>query len=274
MSSAPLPATQERVDRLEASIDRFVANADLQFSRLYESQLRTQAQLRELKDEMLEFKNEMGQFKEEMLEFKIEMGQFKDEMAAFKDEMAEFKDEMAEFKDEMAEFKDEMGGFKDEMQCFKAESVAERREMNRKWGDLANKLGSMVEDLVYPSLPRILRETLGREFDSIQARVRLRLPDGRVREFDAYAIASDLAAVNSTKATLRSADVDHMIDEIAAFREFLPERARLPVVGILATLAVNDSVLNYAERLGFLVLAVGDQVMEVKNRPGFEPRRW
>ncbi len=267
MSSAPLPATQERVDRLEASIDRFVANADLQFSRLYESQLRTQAQLRELKDEMAAFKDEMAAFKDEM-------GAFKDEMGAFKDEMGAFKDEMGAFKDEMGQFKDEMGEFKDEMQCFKAESAAERREMNRKWGDLANKLGSMVEDLVYPSLPRVLRETLGREFDSIQARVRLRLPDGRVREFDAYAIASDLAAVNSTKATLRSADVDHMIDEIAAFREFLPERARLPVVGILATLAVNDSVLNYAERLGFLVLAVGDQVMEVKNRSGFEPKRW
>jgi len=29
--SAPLLATQERVDRLEASIDRFVANADLRW---------------------------------------------------------------------------------------------------------------------------------------------------------------------------------------------------------------------------------------------------
>jgi len=46
------------------------------------------------------------------------------------------------------------------------------------------------------------------------------------------------------------------------------------VVGILATLAVDESVLNYAEKLGFLVLAVGDELMEVKNRPGFEPKRW
>ena len=209
--STPLPATAERVDRLEASIDRFVASVGIEFNKLYKSQQRTEAEMRE---------------------------------------------------------------FKDEMRRFKAESIADRREMNRKWGDLANKLGTMVEDLVYPSLPRILRETLGREFDSIQARVRLRLPDGRLREFDAFAIASDVAALNRTKATLRSADVDRLIDEIAAFREFLPERAHLPVVGILATLAVDDSVLNYAERLGFLVLAVGDQVMEVKNRPGFEPKRW
>jgi hypothetical protein len=28
------------------------------------------------------------------------------------------------------------------------------------------------------------------------------------------------------------------------------------------------------ERGGFLVLAVGDELMEIKNRPGFEPKRW
>ena len=35
-----------------------------------------------------------------------------------------------------------------------------------------------------------------------------------------------------------------------------------------------EGVLNYAEKVGFLVLAVGDEVMAMKNRPGFEPRRW
>jgi hypothetical protein len=62
--------------------------------------------------------------------------------------------------------------------------------------------------------------------------------------------------------------------EIATFREYFPEYRDLPLIGILATLAVEDSVLSYAEKQGFLVLAVGDQVMEVKNRPGFEPKRW
>jgi len=161
-----------------------------------------------------------------------------------------------------------------EMRAYKEENRAERREMNRKWGDLANKLGTMVEDLVYPSLPRVLQETFGQDFDSIFARVRVRQPDGWMKEFDAYAICEDLAALNSTKATLRSADVDRLVDDIAAFRKLLPAHAHLPVVGILATLSVDESVLNYAERMGFLVLAVGDQVMEVKNRPGFVPKRW
>ena len=161
-----------------------------------------------------------------------------------------------------------------EMRDYKEEYRAERREMNRQWGELANKLGTMVEDLVYPSLRRVLFETFGQDFDSIFARIWHRLPDGRSKEFDAYAISADLAVVNSTKATLRSTDVDRMVDEIAAFREFVPAQAHLPVVGILATLSMHESVLNYAERMGFLVLAVGDQVMEVKNRPGFVPKRW
>jgi len=48
----------------------------------------------------------------------------------------------------------------------------------------------------------------------------------------------------------------------------------LPLVGILASLAVDESVLGYAEKLGFLVLAVDDKLMEIKNRPDFEPKRW
>jgi hypothetical protein len=254
------PVTHERVDRLEDSIDRFVTNVGIEFNKLYNSQMRTEAELRAFKEEMREFKDEMREFKDEMREFK-------DEMSDFKDEMSDFKDEMSEFKEEMSEFKDEMRGFKDETQ-------RDRREMNRKWGDLANKLGTMVEDLVYPSLPRIIREQLGQEADRIWARLKQRAPDGWLKEFDAVATAPDLVVLNSTKATLRSADVDAFVGEIDVFRALFPEYAERPLVGVLASLSVDDSVLAYAEKQGFLVLAVGDEVMEVKNRSGFEPKRW
>jgi hypothetical protein len=72
----------------------------------------------------------------------------------------------------------------------------------------------------------------------------------------------------------RGADADRVVEDIAAFRDFFPEYGQLPLVGILASLAVDDSVLNYPEKQGFLVLAVGDELMAIKNRPGFEPRRW
>ena len=64
---------------------------------------------------------------------------------------------------------------------------------------------------------------------------------------------ADLIGLNSTKATLRPEDVTGFVVDIAAFREGFPEYQRLPVVGILATLAVTETVLDYAEQTGLLV---------------------
>ena len=208
----------ERVDRLDEAIQDFVTTVGIEFNKLYNSQMRTEA-----------------------------------EMRAFKDEMAAFKDEMAGFKDEARQ---------------------QHREMNRQWGELANKLGTLVEDLVSPSLPRIIESRLQETVLDLMPRRRRRLADGRVREFDAIAVTARLVCLNSTKATLRSADVDRFVEDIAVFRAFFPEYQHLPLVGILASLAVDVDVLAHAERTGFIVLAVGDELMEVKNRPDFEPRRW
>jgi len=206
-----MTAVVERVDRLEEVLEDFVTNVGIEFNKLYNSQMRTEAELR-----------------------------------AFKDEMRAFKDEMR----------------------------VQNREMNRKWGDMSNKLGTMVEDLVAPSLQRIIEESLQTPVIEQIIRRKRRLPDGRVKEFDAIALTADLVCLNSTKATLRSADVDHFIEDIAAFRAFFPEYDDRALIGILASLDVDASVLAYAETKGFLVIAIGDQLMEVKNRPGFEPRRW
>ncbi len=214
-----------RVDRLEEVLQEFITNVGIEFTRLYNSQLRTEAELRV-------------------------------------------------FKEENRLFREDTQAFKDEMRAFKEEGREQNREMNRRWGELANKMGTMVEDLVSPSLPRIIKELLDREVIDLMTRWKRKLADGRVREYDAVAITVDLICLNSTKSTLRSADVDRFVEEIGIFREFFPEYRDKPVVGILASLAVEESVLNYAEKQGFVVLAAGAQVMEVKNRPGFVPKRW
>ncbi|MBZ4193758.1 MAG: hypothetical protein LAE24_05545 [Candidatus Contendobacter sp.] len=210
---------EERVDRLEEMVHEFVLNVGIEFNKVYNSQMRTEAELR-----------------------------------AFKDEMKEFKDEMKAFKDEMRQA---------------------NREMNRRWGELANKMGTLVEDLVAPSLPRVVQKILSQEVADLSVRRKRRLPDGRTWEFDGIVVtAGGQVGLNSTKSTLRSADVDHFTKEVVAFREFFPEYVDYPVVGILSSLAVEESVLNYAERCGLVVLGVGDQVMEIKNRPGFSPKFW
>jgi len=52
------------------------------------------------------------------------------------------------------------------------------------------------------------------------------------------------------------------------FQAFFPEHDTPPLVGILASLSVEKSVPAYAEKQGFPVLAVGDELMKIRNRLG------
>jgi hypothetical protein len=195
-------------------------------------------------------------------------------MEDFKNEMRVFKDEMGVFKDEMGAFKDEMGAFKDEMRVFKDEMQNEVKRSNKQWGEMARKMGTMVEDLVYPSLERIIQEMFGMETDELKIRIKRKLKDGQRREFDAIALAGEYVFLNSTKSTLKNSYVNDFVEEIKIFRIFFPEYAERKLIGILATLFINESVLKYAEKKGFLVLGVGEELMEVKNRKGFKPKEW
>jgi len=189
-------------------------------------------------------------------------------------EMKEFKDEMKEFKDEMREFKDEMREFKDEMSGFKKESEAQARRMNEKWGELANKMGTFVEDLVYPSLAGIIRQKFSLEAEMLGIRIKKRFPGGANYEADAIALAGEYVFLNSTRSSLDNRAVNDFIKEIPRFREFFPEYADRKLIGILASLYIDESVIKYAERKGFLVLGVGIELMEIKNTPGFTPKEW
>ena len=42
----------------------------------------------------------------------------------------------------------------------------------------------------------------------------------------------------------------------------------------MASLYIDQLVMTYAERNGFLVLGVGMEIMEIKNLPDFEPKVW
>lgn len=52
---------------------------------------------------------------------------------------------------EMRIFKDEMSEFKNEMLEYKDWSKASITNMNARWGNLAHKMGILVEDIFYPS---------------------------------------------------------------------------------------------------------------------------
>jgi predicted RNase H-like nuclease (RuvC/YqgF family) len=235
-----------------------------------------ESRVRSLEEMMADLIATTAQTSIEMREFKEEMKEFKDEMRGFKDGVESFKDEMIGFKDGIESFKDEMSGFKDGIESFKDEMRREHRQLNKQLGEIANKQGRMTEDLVAPSICRILQEVVDCPASygcGLVVRIRRVHPydRSRTKEFDAIAECGDYVLVNETKSKLAPADIGELMDTIRDVKEYFPEYKNRKFIGSLATLYVDDSLVKHASRKGIIVLAVGDELMDVMNEPGFRP---
>ncbi|RJP27678.1 MAG: hypothetical protein C4527_12645 [Candidatus Omnitrophota bacterium] len=197
--------------------------------------------------------------------------QLSKEMKDFKDEMKDFKDEMKDFKDEMKDFKDDTKDFKDDTKAYKEENARINREMNRQWGELAHKMGTMAEDIVAPNLPRIARELFGLEEPQFFAVRVKRKQDSRNREFDVIAAYDDYVLVNETKSSLNDKDVNLFVEALLEFRVFFPEYQSCKIIGIIASLYVEQSLIRYCSAKGILVMAMGDSTMDILNKGAEQP---
>lgn len=173
----------------------------------------------------------------------------------------------------------EMREFKDEMREFKIETRNDRREMNRRWGDLAASLGILIEDIVAPSVPCVLREVFGCPPEAIEfsgVRVRRKHPtfSDRNREFDTIVVGCGIFVTVESKSKPTVTDVNDFVDRLSEVKEYFPDYGArgFRFMGALASLYIDPSLVNYAERRGLIVLGTGDDLMTVLNSPGFVPR--
>ena len=196
-----------------------------------------------------------------------EMSEFKNEMSEFKNEMSDFKEEMSQFKDEMSEFKNEMRDFKDEMSEFKNEAKAERVAMNRRWGDLANKLGTLVEDIILPGFPGILKRYFDAEPFITMPSVQRQHPNdkSRMREFDIVAVDATRVFVNETKSKPTIAAAERFVESHREVLEFFPEYADRQVVPFFSALFLPSLIVDFLSQNGCYALALGDEHLEMLN---------
>ena len=134
-------AVEERVDSLETILARFMAHTDESISRTNESVARTEESIARLE--------------------RIVEGQAQ-EAARHREEAARDREEAARAREIVARDRE-----RDREEATRAREIAvrdrerdreeaarERREMNKRWGELANKMGTVVEDIVAPSIRR------------------------------------------------------------------------------------------------------------------------
>ncbi len=155
------------------------------------------------------------------------------------------------------------------------QDVAEMRlwrlQSQKRWGEIANKLGTFVEDIVAPNVPEAAQQILGGEgpLEVLLAAGRLRVSHprdrSRMREFD-YLYASTRGwIVVESKHDPKLKDVDAFRELLAEAKEYFPQYAALPLYPIFAALSVPDHVVQYCTRHQIYAMGLGPETMQLLN---------
>ncbi|MEJ7620042.1 MAG: hypothetical protein WKI46_04400, partial [Aquificaceae bacterium] len=86
----------------------------------------------------------------------------------------------------------------------KKETDRQIKENNKRWGELANKLGTIVEDIIYPAFRPVIRKYFGCEPEKTYMRLEYSNRErGIYEEFDAVAVCEDKVFLLEVKSTPR-----------------------------------------------------------------------
>jgi hypothetical protein len=176
--------------------------------------------------------------------------------------------EMRAYREDTQLFKDEMREFKDEMRAFKDEQARGFAAMNRKWGELANKMGTVVEDIVAPNIPTIAARYFGCETLEIFAVRYRRMQPGKpdvVREFDVIAVADDKFLVNETKSTPRSDYLERFVETMPEVFDYFPEHADKTLIPVFSSLSIPAEAVAYLTKHGVYAMAMTGDTMDLLN---------
>ena len=170
--------------------------------------------------------------------------------------------------DEMRTFQQEMRIFQQEMRAFKEEMRTYTKEMNKKWGELANSLGRLSEDIVAPGIPYAIKRCFGLDVTEISVRRRKKI-EGKIREYDVIAVASDYVFVVDVKSTYRVKDFEIFEDTLKDLFDFFPEYSRYKVVPVVASMYLNEDVVEAATKRRWLALQLSGDYLDFVNKEVF-----
>jgi gas vesicle protein len=141
-----------------------------------------------------------------------------------------------------------------------------KRQWNKQWGELSNKLGTIVEDIIFPASRPVIESVFGVKVQQIATRVFRQ--QGNVRaEFDVVAVSERQVFLIEVKSTPR---FDYLTDfvesRISVFRQLFPEYASLDLVPIFASLSIPEDVVRAATNRCVFVMAYREwEYMDILN---------
>jgi hypothetical protein len=236
-----MPVLEERIEKTE---DKMVMLQDLMDKLAYQT-LRTSNAVENLSKEMREFKDESEKDRKTLHQ-----------------EMKDFKEEMREFKDESERDRKK---FDEDMRKFKEEAREEDRKMNKKWGEISNKMGTIVEDIIAPAVRPAVNKYFNCDPYDMSIRRKIRR-DNLEDEFDVIAVCEDKVFLVEVKSTPKANYVLEFKDKIERFKKLFPEFEHKKVIPIFASLMIPENIVNLCTKQNYYALAYREwDYMDILN---------
>jgi len=150
-----------------------------------------------------------------------------------------------------------------------SEMRREQRVMYKQWCERANKLGTIVEDIIYPSVRRIAREHFGapEEMEFEAQRLKRRPLAADRREFDGVFVWEGHVLLLEAKATVRPEYLEAFDAFVRAGRlfEYFPEYAGRRLIPVFSALALAEAEVAWLTDHRLYAVAMGEDAMELLN---------
>ncbi|HXL03112.1 MAG TPA: hypothetical protein PK016_08400 [Candidatus Atribacteria bacterium] len=275
---------EKRVDRLEEALTELA-----QQSRVTEIRLATFIQemqdYREENDRMIqEMKEENNRMIQEMKEDTRLLGErldktiqeMKEENNRMIQEMKEDTRLLGERLDKtIQEMKEDTRIFREGVKVYQDRMDKTVQDMNRRWGELANKMGTVTEDIVAPGFPFLIERYFGLSLDDISCRRKVKDKSGNRWEFDLVARSGNIAFIVDVKSDYNRVEyLDHFTQVVLPkATELLPDLKGCKIIGCIASFRLTPSIIERASQMGILAISLGGDYLEFCNQEVVESIR-
>lgn len=164
-----------------------------------------------------------------------------------------------------ADFKEEV---RQDREAHQKETSQQLRQMNQKWGEIAEKLGTFAEDLAAPNLKRIAREQFGcYSIDYYSVRIDKKNPidPSQTFEFDAILVAGEMVFLLESKFTVRMKYPQGLPGLIENFKLCFPEYEAYKLIPVFASMSIEPDQVKYLTKQGIYAMALSQENMELLN---------
>ncbi|MDM7273569.1 hypothetical protein [Sulfurihydrogenibium azorense] len=155
----------------------------------------------------------------------------------------------------------------------------EKEIANKRWAEISDRLGTLVEDIVAPNIRTIAQKyfsCVDVEFEGIRVKKQNTIDKSKRREFDFIVVCEEVVVLNETKSKPRAEDVIKFAEFISSkkFFEYFPEYKNKKLIPVFSSIYLSEDIVNLLTKNGIYALAFKGSEMDLLNysevKKGFE----